>query len=66
MTVQGRYDRQIRRRIEGALRVGVTPTEVFEVFVQAMLHGGYSGARTVMQIAGSVFIDLGISIEEES
>jgi 4-carboxymuconolactone decarboxylase len=66
MTVQGRYNRQIRRRIEGALRVGVTPTEVLEVFVQTMLYGGYTGARTVMQIAGSVFTELGISMEDGS
>ena len=40
LTVQGRYDRQIRRRIEGALRVGVTPTEIMEVFMQVMLYRG--------------------------
>ena len=41
MTVLGRYDRQIRRRIEGALRIGMSPREVMEVFIQVMLYGGY-------------------------
>ena len=41
MTVMGQYDRQIRRRIEGALRVGVTPQQVMEVFVHLILYGGY-------------------------
>ena len=58
LTVQGRYDRQIRLRIEGALRVGVTPTEIMEVFVQVMLYGGYLATSTVMQVAGSVFTEL--------
>ena len=57
LTVQGRYDRQIRLRIEGALRVGVTPTEIMEVFVQVMLYGGYLATSTVMQVAGSVFTE---------
>ena len=28
MTVMGRYDRQIRNRIEGALRVGLSPSKI--------------------------------------
>ena len=63
MTVQGRYDRQIRRRIEGALRVGVTPTEIMEVFMQVMLYGGYITTSTAMQIAGSVFTEQGLTAE---
>ena len=63
MTVQGRYDRQIRRRIEGALRVGVTPTEIMEVFMQLMLYGGYITTSTAMQIAGSVFTEQGLTAE---
>ena len=61
MTVQGRYDRQIRVRIEGALRVGVTPEEIMEVFMQVMLYGGYIATSTVMQIAGSVFAEHGLT-----
>lgn len=63
MTVQGRYDRQIRRRIEGALQVGVTPAEIMEVFVQVMLYGGYVATSTVMQVAGSVFTERGLTTE---
>ena len=63
MTVQGRYDRQIRRRIEGALRVGLTPTEIMEVFMQVLLYGGYITTSTVMQIAGSVFTEQGLTAE---
>jgi len=63
MTVQGRYDRQIRVRIEGALRVGVTPTEIMEVFIQVMMYGGYVATSTVMQIAGSVFTERGLAMD---
>ena len=61
MTALGRYDRQIRRRIEGALRVGMTPEEIMEVFIQVMLYGGYFTTRTAMQIARSVFNEQGLS-----
>ncbi len=63
LTVLGRYDRQIRLRIEGAIRVGMTPAEIMEVFVQVMLYGGYITTSTVMQIAGSVFTERGLSVE---
>ncbi len=66
MTVQGRYDRQIRVRIEGALRVGLTPAEIMEVFMQVMLYGGYIATSTVMQIAGSVFTERGLVAETKS
>ena len=62
MTVLGRYDRQIRRRISGALRVGMTPGEIMEVFIQLTLYGGYFTTRTAMQIARSVFTEEGISV----
>ena len=57
MTVLGRYDRQIRRRIEGALRVGMKPSEIMEVFIHLTLYGGYFTTRTAMQIARSVFTE---------
>ena len=63
MTVQARPDRQMRVRIEGALRVGITPTEIMEVLMQVMLYGGYAATNTMMQIAGSVFTEHGISLE---
>ena len=55
MTVMGHYDRQLRRRISGALRVGMTPAEIMEVFIQLTLYGGYFTTRTAMRIARSVF-----------
>ena len=60
MTVSGQYDRQLRRRIEGALRVGVTPQEIMEVFVQLIFYGGYIHSRTAMRVARSVFTEQGI------
>ena len=63
MTVQGRYDRQIRVRIEGAPKVGVTPNEIMQVFLQVMMYGGYVATSTVMQIAGSVFTERGLAVE---
>ena len=60
MTVLGRYDRQIRRRISGALRIGMSSTEIMEVFIQLTLYGGYFTTRTAMQIARSVFTEQGI------
>ena len=53
--VLGRYDRQIRIRIEGALRVGVTPSEILEIFNHLMLYGGFYITRTANRIARSVF-----------
>lgn len=61
MTVMGRYDRQIRNRIVGALRVGMSPSEIMEVFIQVMLYGGYFSTRAAMRIARSVFTEQGIS-----
>ena len=61
MTVLGQYDRQIRRRIEGALRVGLSPKEIMEVFIQVMLYGGYFTTRTAMRVARSVFVEQGVA-----
>ena len=61
MTVMGHYDRQLRRRISGALRVGVTPSEIMEVFIMLTLYGGYFNTRTAMRIARSVFNEEGVS-----
>ena len=62
MTVLGQYDRQIRRRIEGALRVGLTPREILEVFVHLILYGGYINSRTAMRVARSVFTEQGLDV----
>ena len=65
MTVLGHYDRQIRRRIEGALRVGMKPSEIMEVFIHLTLYGGYFTTRTAMQIARSVFTEQGLPVHRE-
>ena len=65
MTVLGRYDRQTRRRIEGALGVGMKPSEIMEVFIHLTLYGGYFTTRTAMQIARSVFTERGLPAQRE-
>lgn len=60
MTVQGQYDRQIRRLIEGALYVGATSQEIMEVFFQLVFYGSYTNSRTAMRVARSVFIEQGL------
>ena len=60
MTVQGQYDRQIRRLIEGALHVGATPQEINEVFFQLVFYGSYTNSRTAIRVARSVFIEQGL------
>jgi 4-carboxymuconolactone decarboxylase len=62
MTVLGQYDRQIRSRIQGALQIGMTPTEIMEIFIQVVLYGGFVTSRTAMRVARSVFVEQGISI----
>ena len=61
MTVMGHYDRQLRRRVSGSLRVGLTPAEIMEVFIQLTLYGGYFNTRTAMRIARSVFSEEGVA-----
>jgi 4-carboxymuconolactone decarboxylase len=60
MTVQGQYDRQIRRLIEGALHVGASPQEINELFFQLVFYGSYTNSRTAMRVARSVFIEQGL------
>ena len=59
MTVLGQYDRQLRARIESALRIGMTPQEIMEVFIQLTMYGGYFNTRTAMRVARSVFVEQG-------
>jgi 4-carboxymuconolactone decarboxylase len=60
LTSMGVYDNQMRRRIRGALGVGLSPTELMEIFIHLSMYGGYINARTAMRIARSVFNELGI------
>ena len=55
LVVQGRYDQTIRRVIEGALRVGVTRTEVMETIMHLAFYAGVMPARAAMNIANTVF-----------
>ena len=52
---QGRYDNVIRRTIEASLRVGVTRTELMEMFIHLSLYVGVMPARAAMNIATSIF-----------
>ena len=61
LTVMGVYDAQMRRRIRGGLGIGLSSTEVMEVFIHLSMYGGYINTRTAMRIARSVFVELGIS-----
>ena len=61
LTSMGVYDAQIRRRIRGAVGVGMEPDEIMEIFIHLSMYGGYVNARTAMRIARSVFNELGIS-----
>lgn len=66
MAVQGQYDRQIRRLIEGALHVGATPQEIMEVFFQLIFYGSYTNSRTAMRVARSVFVEKGLGAAEHN
>ena len=61
MTVLGQYDRQLRARVSGALRVGMTQEEIMEVFIQLTMYGGYFNTRVAMRIARSVFNGEGVN-----
>ena len=53
--VQGRYDQFIRRMIEGALRNGITRTEIMEILMHLAFYAGVLPARSAMNIANTVF-----------
>jgi len=52
---QGRYDQFIRRMVEGALRNGITRTEIMELFMHLVFYVGVLPARSAMNIANTVF-----------
>jgi 4-carboxymuconolactone decarboxylase len=55
MVTQGHYDQFLRRMIEGALRHGVTRTEIMELFMHLAFYIGVLPARSAMFIANTVF-----------
>ena len=62
LSAVGVYDRQVRRRIDGALKLGMTPSEILEVFIQVMLYGGYFSTRSAIRVARSVFAEKGLAV----
>lgn len=56
---------QLRRHVLGALKVGLAPRSILEIFVQAGLYGGFPTAENAMTIAHEVFADEGVTVEVE-
>jgi len=55
LLVGGQYDLFTRRMIEGALRYGLTKTEIMEIAMQMVFYVGILQARSFMHIANTVF-----------
>ena len=55
LVVRGQYDLSVRRMIEGALRFGLTRTEIMEIGMQLAFYVGVLPARAFMHIANTVF-----------
>jgi 4-carboxymuconolactone decarboxylase len=53
--VKGPYDLSTRRIIEGALRYGLTKTEIMEIGMQLVFYVGVLPARAFMHMANTVF-----------
>lgn len=53
--VKGQHDLSVRRMIEGALRYGLSQTEIMEVGMQLAFYIGVLPARAFMHIANTVF-----------
>lgn len=52
---QGRYDQFVRRAIEGALRNGVSRSEIMELLMHLTFYVGVLAGRSAMNIANTVF-----------
>jgi 4-carboxymuconolactone decarboxylase len=55
LVVRGQYDLSVRRMIEGALRYGLSRTEIMEIPMQLAFYVGILPARAFMHIANTVF-----------
>lgn len=55
LVVKGQYDLATRRMIEGALRHGLSQTEIIEIGIHLALYVGIIQARAFMHIANTVF-----------
>lgn len=56
---------QLRRHVRGALKIGLSPRTILEVFVQCGLYGGFPTAENAMSIAHEVFAAEGAEVEVE-
>jgi 4-carboxymuconolactone decarboxylase len=55
LVVTGPYDLSTRRMIEGALRYGLSKTEIMEIGMHLAFYVGILPARTFMHVANTVF-----------
>jgi 4-carboxymuconolactone decarboxylase len=55
LVVTGQYDLSTRRMIEGALRLGLSKTEIMEIGMHLAFYVGIIPARTFMHVANTVF-----------
>lgn len=55
LLVGGQYDLFTRRMIEGAIRYGLSKTEIMEIAMQLVFYVGILPARSFMHIANTVF-----------
>ena len=55
LVVVGQYDLSTRRNIEGALRYGISRTEIMELGIHLVFYAGVLQARSFMRIANTVF-----------
>ena len=52
---------QLKGHINGALSVGVTPTEIVEALMQVALYAGFPAATNALRVAKRVFAERGVS-----
>jgi len=65
LSVLGRPD-ELRAMIHAALRVGLEPRSVVEVFAHGGLYGGFGAAEIAIELAQEVFADAGITLPVET
>jgi 4-carboxymuconolactone decarboxylase len=61
LTAMGTAAPQLRVHLEGALNVGVSPTEIVEVIMQMGLYAGFPAALNGLFLAKEVFAARGIA-----
>jgi 4-carboxymuconolactone decarboxylase len=59
LTALGGCEPQLKLHVNAALRVGVTPEEVTEIFLHAAAYCGFPKALNGMTVAKHVFDELG-------